>query len=196
MAGIKGAGKGGRKRGGTKSGGRQKGTLNRATTERAILMQRQVTEARTKGKLGKEQLSEIMAIAANLAAYYQPRLVTPKEQRKTDDKPPAPVLQYRANDPAGERFREYLRLAMDAAKYVAPYESPTFRAIQVAPPPPETVNLGPKVVRLSIFDHSGKRLVGEMIRPQGNGSGNGSGNGHGLGHAIAMEALDDDDDPA
>jgi hypothetical protein len=146
---------------GERRGGRQRGTPNKTTIERqrvtAEIAARTVADARVAGKkLAKEVLEEFMFLFADMAAYYKPAL------------PTAPP-----NENANEgKFGEYARLTVDAAHKLAPYQSPTFRAIVVAPPP------GPDVAKrmrftLKIFE--GERPPGlvEVQPPLRSSSSNG-----------------------
>ena len=50
------------------------------------------------------------------------------------------------------RFERFARYAIDCAHKLAPYQSPTFRAIQIAPPQNEQLNTVTRF-RLTIFDN-------------------------------------------
>ena len=121
---------------GRKTGGRRRGTPNKATIERALIAARTVADTRAEGKkLAKEVLQEFMELFAGMAAYYQP---TPAHL------PPNP----NENEP---QFLRYAGLAVECAKAVAPFQSPTFKAIAVVPPPPpppEPATIDGKVIRL------------------------------------------------
>jgi hypothetical protein len=56
-----------------------------------------------------------------------------------------------AGDVAG--FERWARLACATAKDLAPYQSPTYRAVVVAPPGDDV-----RVIDLKIFDHTGTAL--------------------------------------
>jgi hypothetical protein len=58
------------------------------------------------------------------------------------------------------RFARFARYAIDCAHKLAPYQSPTFRAIQIAPPQNEQLN---KVTRfrLTIFDNERNMIEDE-----------------------------------
>jgi hypothetical protein len=129
---------------GERRGGRQKGTKNRTTIERELLDQRQYVaehvyqRAKLRGhKLAKETLDEFMIVFAAMATHYRPCLdgtsVNPNQNE--------------------EKFERWARLVIDAAKALAPYQSPTFRAIVVAPPPPENKGETVKRFSLKIFEH-------------------------------------------
>mgnify|MGYP000735891981 CR=1 FL=1 len=124
---------------GFKTGGRQKNTPNKATVERAVVAERIVRETEMSGrKLGKEVLADFMDVFAALATYHQPLPdgMTVPQGRKPDE----------------AKFEKYARLAIQAAKDLAPYQSPTFRAIQIAAPPPEKGKRTEKRFTLKVFD--------------------------------------------
>jgi hypothetical protein len=56
-----------------------------------------------------------------------------------------------AGDVAG--FERWARLACATAKDLAPYQSPTYRAVVIAPPPDKGDDV--RVIDLKIFDHTG-----------------------------------------
>jgi hypothetical protein len=58
-----------------------------------------------------------------------------------------------AGDVAG--FERWARLACATAKDLAPYQSPTYRAVVIAPPPDKTLEDDVTVINLKIFDHTG-----------------------------------------
>jgi hypothetical protein len=130
---------------GERRGGRQKGTPNRATVQKQLIAaqiaERTVADARTAGrKLAKEVLENFMFGFADLAEHYKP---TPEVER------PNPHADE-------DKFAQYAELAIDCAKALAPYQSPTFRAVVVAP----AVEPKEKRIRftLNIFDHDGREL--------------------------------------
>src|SRR5262249_54692354 len=112
---------------GERRGGRQKGTPNRRTVEACLLAERLetapagVAEGAT-AMLGKEVLAKYMIVFDQLAAKH------------ADD----PVL-----------FQRYSAAAVECAKALAPYQSPTYRCIALPPPPPQQ---GPRRFTLKIFD--------------------------------------------
>lgn len=129
---------------GTRIGGRNKGTRNKATIERELLAARaaeeRVAAAEASGrKLGKEVLDEFMHLFAGMAATYQPlRPGTPIPVGRTPDEP---------------QFEKYAKLAVHCARLLAPYQSPTFQAIMIAPPPPDPTEAGMrKRFTLTIFE--------------------------------------------
>ena len=96
---------------GERRGGRQKGTPNRKTVERQLIAERMLQHPPAgieSGKLGREVLAQYMNTFDELAEQY----------RKADE----------------AKFRQYAELAVACAKALAPYESPTYRAIVVSSP--------------------------------------------------------------
>lgn len=158
-------GKGGRPKGYPRSGGRKKGTRNKATMERAEMAKRQLVEARKPGvKLGKDQLSEIMGIAISMAAFHQPQVIgKPPPEGEVDTR----ELRYRTGTSAAE-YKEFLKMAMDAAKAVAPYQSATYRATIDATP--DTLPMDEEIVyRLHAFDSGGRPLNATLLPPDEDG---------------------------
>ena len=96
---------------GERRGGRQKGTPNRKTVERQLITERMLEHPPAgieSGKLGREVLAQYMNTFDELAEQY----------RKADE----------------AKFRQYAELAVACAKALAPYQSPTYRAIVVSSP--------------------------------------------------------------
>ena len=80
-----------------------------------------VEEARQKHKkLAKDVLEEFMGVFAGMAAYFQPAPPGMPEKASADPK----------------QFRVYSQLTVDVAAKLAPYQSPTFKAIAVMAPAP------------------------------------------------------------
>lgn len=97
-------------------GGRPAGVPNRATTERALEAERQLVEARASGKkLAKDVLEQFMLAFAAMAASAQPR--------------PGNEQQANVRD-----FEKWGKLAVATAARLAPFQSPTFRAILIGDP--------------------------------------------------------------
>src|SRR5690349_15551098 len=112
---------------GERRGGRTKGTPNRATVERAAIAARIADEANMRGqKLGKELLAKYAGLFDEMA-----------DDRRL------------AGDVAG--FERWARLCCATAKDLAPYQSPTFRAVMVAPQPEKNDTIT-TTIRLKIFD--------------------------------------------
>lgn len=108
---------------GKKHGGRIKGTKNKATVERervaAEIARKTVVDARVTGKkLGKDTLEDFMLVFAGMAAYHQP----------------APPNAPQNPNENRQMFLEEARLAIQCAKDLAQYQSPTFKAIAVTVP--------------------------------------------------------------
>ena len=96
---------------GERRGGRQKGTPNRKTIERQLITERMLEHPSAgveSGKLGREVLAQYMNTFDELAEQY----------RKADE----------------AKFRQYAELAVACAKALAPYQSPTYRAIVMTSP--------------------------------------------------------------
>lgn len=107
---------------GQRRGGRAKGTPNKATIEKAIIAEQIVTRATMEGrKLAKEVLDEFMTVFAGMAATHQPL------------PPGTPIPPGR--HPDLDKFEKYARLTVETAARLAPYQSPTFKAITVIAPP-------------------------------------------------------------
>jgi len=120
--------------------GRPKGSRNKKTAERLIKEEidrqieeevgrrlkdadkgRQAVEA-AKGssrKWAKEVLYEFMMVLRGMAGEVQPRAA---------DQPPNPLADT-------EKFLRLAEMAVNTAAKLAPYESPTYRAIEVIAPP-------------------------------------------------------------
>jgi len=103
------AGKPGRSGGLRNGAGRPKGIPNKATIEKAMIAGQIAARAEMQGrKLAKEVLDEFMHLFAEMAA----------SAREGGDE---------------TRFEKWARLAVQCAKDLAAYQSPTLRAIMVAP---------------------------------------------------------------
>jgi hypothetical protein len=144
---------------GERRGGRQKGTPNRKTVERNLLVERMLEHPPAgieTGKLGREVLAQYMNTFDQLAEQY----------RKT-------------NEP---KFRQYAELTVACAKALAPYQSPTYRAVVVSPPRQEdngavelteeelARKLAERGLPLSVFGIDRPTLEIEPRRIDGNGS--------------------------
>lgn len=100
--------------------GRPKGSPNKATIEQAEIAKRQVEGAKVSGrKLGKELLDDFAHLFAGMAAAYQPA-------------PPGQPPRPNQNE---EKFLTYGKLAVETAKDLAKFQSPTFRAIALSADP-------------------------------------------------------------
>jgi hypothetical protein len=123
---------------GERRGGRVAGTKNRATIQAGLLATRQVDEARANGaKLGTEILSEFANLFRTLA-----------------------LEAHEDQDMRG--FARWSRYAVDAAKAIAPFQSPSFKPIEAPAPPPDPREIeeeGRARITLRIFENN--RLVEE-----------------------------------
>jgi hypothetical protein len=128
---------------GQRFGGRTKGTPNKATVERlereriaeqvslqaavaaqsAPAAEREIAHAGAeRRKLGRERLEELLEIAIGATAFFQPGLKNGVEQNQNAD---------------WAQFQKWFQIAHAVAATVSPFQSPTFRAIMVAAPPPK-----------------------------------------------------------
>ena len=120
------------------AGGRPPGP-SKATIERTLIAERITGEASMAGKkLAKEVLDDFMNLFAGMAAVYQP--LAPGHIARPGTAP----------DEA--KFEKYARLTVETARALAPFQSPTFRAIVIAPPPPER-GMVRKRFTLHVFDN-------------------------------------------
>lgn len=156
---------------GQRLGGREAGTPNKVITQALIRAEQQLLRAKAEDRsLAVDILDEFMHRFARAARARQPRL---DEDRKD-------------TNPLGnqEDYEKYARLAVDTAAQLAKYQSPTFRAITVAPPPPAPKN-GPERKRfsLTIFDTSGRKTVAHVTPIAAQGA-----NGHAPAEPITIDA--------
>ena len=109
-------------RGGHREGaGRPRGALGKGTIERAIIAEQVVERAQMTGeKLAKEYLNDFLKLFAGMAAYYQPTLPGMAQQNQNGDE---------------GKFERWADKAMYAAKELAKYQSPQYRAIAVTTQP-------------------------------------------------------------
>jgi hypothetical protein len=103
---------------GERRGGRQKGAKNKRTVEAELLAQRMLQHAPAgaiqSARLGKEVLEQYMVMFDALAQHYRP---IPKSPHSDEAK-----------------FTKFATAACECAKALAPYQSPTYRAIVVEQP--------------------------------------------------------------
>lgn len=106
-------------RGGARPGaGRPRGP-SKATLEKVLIAERAIVTAQAFGKkLAKDILDDFMQLFAGMAAAYQPL--------------PPNVVASEGRKPDEAKFVKYGRLAIECAKELAQYQSPTFRAVVVA----------------------------------------------------------------
>lgn len=111
------------------NGGRKAGRMNKRTVEKIEEARLAVEESRgRKLKLGKEVLEEFMHLFAGMAATHQP----------LPEGMPVP----RGRNPNEEKFLAYAKLTVDAAKALADFQSPKFKAIAVVATPGNNPDLG------------------------------------------------------
>lgn len=117
-------------------GGRKPGVPNKKTQEALLKQAMEKSDAVKSGrKLAREVLDEFMHLTAGMAAFYQPA-------------PPNAPPNQNANE---DKFWRCVDATHAFAKALAPYQSPTFKAIaMMAPPePPRRAELpGGNVVSL------------------------------------------------
>jgi hypothetical protein len=126
--------------------GRRRGSKNRATIEKAIIVERDLAKTNASGrKLGKEVLDHYMHFFAEIADTERAAALTEKPENAREHE---------------ARFERFAKYAIDCAQKLAPFQSPTFRAIQIAPPQNEQLN---KVTRfrLTIFDNKRNMIEDE-----------------------------------
>lgn len=109
---------------GVRIGGRQKGTVNKRTLEKRVIeaeiARRTLADAKAEGrKLAKEVLEELMHVFLEAAMMFKPAFRKLAKGQKSD-----------ANE---ERFQIYSRLTKECATALAPFQSPTFKAVAVTP---------------------------------------------------------------
>jgi hypothetical protein len=117
--------------------GRRRGSKGKATIEKATIAERVLAETKASGKkLAKEVIEDLMNTFVALADCYRPTMPGQPETNRHADK--------------GE-FEKHAIHAFEMAKALAPYQSPTFRAVVVAPAL-EKQSEHVTRFRLSIFD--------------------------------------------
>lgn len=112
----------------------------KSTIEKALIAEATSLKAQVNGKrLAKDVLEEFMFLFGGMAAYYQP--LPPGQPIPVDRKP----------DEAA--FERWARLTVETAHKLAPFQSPTFKAVLVQSGPPlghgdKAKQLEGKVVKL------------------------------------------------
>lgn len=106
---------------GTHIGGRARGTPNKRIVEQRLQAERAAAEAKASGKpLAKERLGEFLELFIGYARFYQPVL---------------PQMLARGAKPNKNqdeaKFEKWSMHAIDAARELAKYQSPQFRAVAV-----------------------------------------------------------------
>jgi hypothetical protein len=108
---------------GTRIGGRTKGTLNKRTVQKLNEASQHISEIKRQGrKRAVEVLDELMHTAVGAAASYQQRMLAAGDKAAAGDI---------------ELFWLAMKCAGDFAKALAPFQSPTFKAIAVTVGPPD-----------------------------------------------------------
>lgn len=154
---------------GERRGGRKKGVTNRNVVERRLLIKnvtalmqeangvrrlngassdeearaamQEIANAKAKQvPLAKDALATFLGIFMSRAGYYNTKGINP--DTKKDINP-------NANE---DKFNFYAGKAVEVAKALAPYQSPTYRAVIVTPPP--ATDSAPRRFTLSIHDAS------------------------------------------
>jgi hypothetical protein len=122
--------------------GRKRGSKSQATIERALLAERIKAEAEMRGeRLAKEVLNDLMKLFVALTEVCQPDLQAPGFDISTW-----------IDSAEAVHFEKWALLARDTARDLAKYQSPTFRAVVIAPPPP-TQGQVTKTFTLRVFDN-------------------------------------------
>lgn len=137
---------------GHRGGGRARGTPNKKTIERNLQIARDLAEqAGKKTKpLAKEVLEDFMHLTAGMAAFYQPTGPgQPSNPNMNEDK-----------------FWQAALACKEFAKALAPYQSPTFKAIVGMPsmPPPESSKPNPKQIEGNVIDLTDAATLTKIYR--------------------------------
>ncbi len=140
------AGKGAPK--GVRQGGRQKGTPNRKMTPRdfrtiaaAEQLNREIVERRPSPNT--EAAEKIMGKFAHNCAAMAVRLMPGQDQNGD--------LVFRHKEHK-EWWKFMMELTFKYANGAAPYQSPTFRAVMITPPPETKAGEGARVINLTVFE--------------------------------------------
>jgi hypothetical protein len=133
---------------------------NRATREQQLVAARALDNAQKPGAkpLGKEVLEEMMFIAKSATSSFQP--ITKEMAERANAAGQASVKE-RAGDM--EKFGQWWDRTCYAAKELSKYQSPTYRAIMVAPAPETNQPERRKVFQLTIFDNPRLGKSAEII---------------------------------
>jgi len=107
---------------GFKTGGRTRGTKNRKTLERERIAAQLQEGCKTDGAVAELIAGASKLLAKNVLEFWVDEFDRLAKYYRTRDR---------------ERSNRYALLALDAAKALAPYQSPTYRAIMLAPAMPE-----------------------------------------------------------
>jgi hypothetical protein len=115
--------------------GRPKGSKNKATIERELLADLQRARMLGPDRLAKDVIEYFMNRATAYAMKYEPK------KGDLNLAPPLPIVgkeakklsKIDAKEWREKKFREWSGIAVSWAKELAPYESPTYRSIEIAP---------------------------------------------------------------
>jgi hypothetical protein len=143
---------------GERRGGRQKGSKNKRNVEREHRMLQEAVrrEGGDMPPLAKDIVEEFMQTALRYARYYALEekdldlSASPNEQIKRDWK--------------RNQFKGWARLAVTWATDLAPYQSPTFRAISISHQVDENENRGTTV--LHSLDQVKQLLLSRGVSPE------------------------------
>lgn len=147
----------GRPPGHPKSGGRKAGTPNKrlgkrdaATLARAEELRRELEDHRPPPgvELSKEILGKFAHNLAAVAVKMWPQFKDTGE----------PVLRFEGH---WERWMEMVRITRDFGSEAAGYQSPTFRAVMVTPPPDQVAGDNMRVINMRVFDAVGVAVADE-----------------------------------
>lgn len=137
---------------GQRGGGRARGTPNKATIEKNLMIAQQlaVKAGEKKKPLAKEVLEDFMHLTAGMAAFYQPSH-------------PDQLPNRHANE---DKFWQAALACKEFAKALAPYQSPTFKAIVGMPsmPPPDTGKPDPKQIEGNVVDITDAATLTKIYR--------------------------------
>lgn len=135
---------------GQRFGGKAKGSKHKATIQRELIAAeiaaRTVADAKINNKpLAKEVLDQFMHVFAGMAATFQP--LPPGAQPKP------------GHTPNEDKFEKWAVLAVKTARDLAQFQSPTFKAIAITPPPETNPGDRRKRFTLTIFEGERPRML-------------------------------------
>jgi hypothetical protein len=111
---------------GERRGGRQKGAPNKRKVEREhrMLQAAVIDQGGTMPDLAKDVIEQFMQIAVSYAKHYA---LKERDLDHTDAKAEQAKREWKQS-----KFQDWARLAVGWATDLAPYQSPTFRAISIS----------------------------------------------------------------
>lgn len=133
---------------GQRFGGRAKGTPNKPKVDVSNPAVAEVVAQEMRAREADPSLKEGRAILAN-AANLMMGLAARCQQAPSD-----PVMKLPIDPKVRETFFKALHAACVYAHWLAPYQSPTFKAVHLAIDAPNTGDLA-KVINLKIFEDTG-----------------------------------------